>query len=82
MNEERLMLLGQLAEAKRALRAIETQADGQVLLIRMRALSTLQLMDYKTDEIVAAATALHNLQAQAREQQALIGQITEALGVA
>lgn len=77
-----MILKGQLAEARHRLKEIVLRADSEVLLLRMRALSTLRLPDYKTDEIVAAATALRDLQAQAREQQALIEQITEALGIA
>lgn len=75
-----MILKGQLAEARHRLKELELRADSEVLLLRMRALPTLKLLDYRTDEIVAAATALRDAQRQAREQQKLIDQIAEALG--
>lgn len=82
MNEERLILQGQLAEAERALKEIEREADGQVLLLRIRTLPTLPIDRLRTDEIVQAAEALREARARWDEQTALIRQLREALGVA
>lgn len=82
MNEERLILQGQLAEAERELRQIEREADGQVLLLRIRTLPTLPIDRLKTDEIVQAAQTLHDIRARWDERKALVDQLREALGVA
>jgi len=82
MNEERMMLQGQLAEAERELKRIEREADGQVLLLRIRTLPTLPIDRLKTDEIVQAAEALHEIRARWDERTAKIRQLREALGVA
>lgn len=82
MNEERMMLQGQLAEAERARRTLEKAADGQVLIIRMRSLPTLPIDRLQTEEILSAATALHQIKAQADEQRALIARLKDALGQA
>lgn len=82
MNEERLVMQGQLAEAERELKTIEREADGQVLLLRIRTLPTLPIDRLKTDEIMQAAEALHGIRARWDERAALIRQLREALGVA
>jgi hypothetical protein len=81
MNEERMLLRGRLTEAERALKAVETQADGQVLILRMRTLPTLPLQMLKTEEIVSAATALHRLALEGTKLQLRIAEIHEALGI-
>lgn len=81
MNQERMILQGQLVEAERTLKATEREADGQVLLLRMRALPTLALRQIKTEEIVSAATALHRLALEATKLQTRIAEIREALGL-
>lgn len=82
MNEERLILQGQLAEAERELKRIEREADGQVLLLRIRTLPTLPIDRLKTDEIVQAAEALREIRARWDERTAKIRQLREALGAA
>lgn len=82
MNQERLMLQGQRAEAERTLKTLEREADGQVLLIRMRSLPTLALKDLRTAEILAAADALHRIAQEAAAQRATIAHCREALGLA
>jgi len=81
MDESRMMQLGQLAEAERALREIETRADGQVLILRIRSSPVQRLADLKTDEIVGAAEALKRLQAEAGALAARIRTLRESLGV-
>jgi len=80
MNEERMILQGQLAEAERALSGLEREADGQVLLLRMRTLPTLPIERLQTEEILTAAVILGRIKAQAEEHRALIRKLKAALG--
>ncbi|MBI2882857.1 MAG: hypothetical protein HYY11_02955 [Candidatus Methylomirabilis oxyfera] len=82
MNQERMLLHGQLAEAERAMKTLEREADGQVLLLRMRSLPTLALGDLRTAEILAAAESLHRIAQEAAAQREIIAHCREALGLA
>jgi hypothetical protein len=82
MNEERLILQGQLAEAERELKKTEAEADGQVMILRIRTLPTLPIDRLRTREIVQAATVLHAIRTRWDEQTALVRTLREALGVA
>lgn len=81
MNAERMMLKGQLAEAERALKQTEIQADGQLIILRMKSMPTILLQHLKTEEIIAAATALHRLAVEATKLRTRIAEICEALGM-
>ncbi len=80
MNEERMILQGQLAEAERALKDLDRAADGQVLLIRMRSLPTLALKDLRTAEILATAKELHRIAREAAAQREIVAHCRGALG--
>jgi len=82
MNEERLILQGQLAMAERELKKSEAEADGQVMILRIRTLPTLPIDRLRTAEIVQAATVLHAIRTRWDEQTALVRKLREALGVA
>lgn len=61
MNEERLSLKGQLTECEQDLRELELQAEGQVLILRMKARPTATLLELDTKALVAAAGELARL---------------------
>lgn len=77
-----MMLQGQLAEAERALKALEREADGQVMILRMRSLPTLPVERLRSEEILAAAAALHRIVEQVHEHRHLIAKLKDSLGQA
>lgn len=80
MHEERLALKGQLAECERDLRALELQAEGQVLILRMKAPPTATLGELDTQALVAAAGELARLRLLADGMQQKITRLRAALG--
>lgn len=81
MNEERLQLKGQLAECEQTMKELELQAEGQVMLLRMKARPTASLLELDTRAILAAAGELARLKLLADGTQEKIAKLRAALGV-
>lgn len=80
MREERAALKGQLAECEEELQDLESRAENQVLILRVKASPTASLLELDTAKILTAAQELANLHLLAKQQAARIRKIKDALG--
>ena len=61
MNPERLQLKGMLAESKKRFRTLDTEASGQIILIRALLNPYEEILNLDTDKILVAMNRLHSI---------------------
>lgn len=61
MNPERLQLKGMLAESKKRFRTLDTEASGQIILIRALLNPYEEILNLDTDKILIAMNRLHSI---------------------
>ena len=67
MNPERLQLKGMLAESKKRLRELDTQASGYVLIIRSLLNPYEEISKLDTEKALSSMKLLYDVQAELKE---------------
>jgi hypothetical protein len=67
MNPERLQLKGMLAESKKRLRELDTQASGYVLIIRSLLNPYEEISKLDTEKALSSMKLLHEVQIELKE---------------
>ncbi len=67
MNPERLQLKGMLAESKKRLRELDTQASGYVLIIRSLLNPYEEISKLDTEKALSSMKLLHEVQTELKE---------------
>lgn len=79
MNPERLQLKGLLAESKKSLRTLDTEASGLVILIRSLLNPYAAIVSIDTDKAIVYLNRLNKVQAEMKELELKIKNLESEL---